>query len=39
MVKEQHLCADAVYAVQAAQQAIEQRSLIAHMRSRRQEEV
>lgn len=38
-VKEQHLCADAAYVGQPAQQAIEQRGLIAHVRSRKQEEL
>jgi len=35
--EEQHLCADAAYAGQPAQQAISQRGLIAHVRSRKQE--
>ena len=35
--EEQHLCADAAYVGQPAQQAISQRGLIAHVRSRKQE--
>lgn len=37
-VKEQHLCADAGYTGQPAQQAISQRGMIAHVRSRKQEQ-
>ena len=37
--EEQHLCADAAYVGQPAQQAISQRGLIAHVRSRKQEEL
>jgi transposase len=39
MVKEQHLCADAAYTGQPAQQSIECCGLIAHVRSRKQEKL
>jgi transposase len=39
IVKKQHLCADAAYVGEPARQAITLRGLIAHVRSRKQEEV
>jgi transposase len=39
LAKEQHLCADAAYVGHLAREVIEQRGMLAHVRSRKQEQM